>query len=149
MKTEPPTHLAFKRALLTRSPMPCNLIRFFCCRCCIASQTFPAVVLSCMVNSWRLDYFYSCRLRILTGKKHRQIKLQRLRKVWIRATTRTNDTLFLNWKKKIRKSKVVPGKTSFFVIGPFCTHHSICLDIGFWYSSFVWKWCVPSLSAFN
>ena len=83
MKTEPPTHLAFKRALLTRSPMPCNLIRFFCCRCCIASQTFPAVVLSCMVNSWRLDYFYSCRLRILTGKKHRQIKLQRLRKVRI------------------------------------------------------------------
>ena len=27
--------------------------------------------------------------------------------------------------------KVVTGKTPFFVVGPFCTHHSICLNIGF------------------
>ena len=29
------------------------------------------------------------------------------------------------------KSKVVIGKTLFFVIGPFCTPHSICLNIDF------------------
>ena len=34
-------------------------------------------------------------------------------------------------EKKIQKNKVVPGKTPFFVIDPFCTHYSICLNIGF------------------
>ena len=38
-----------------------------------------------------------------------------------------------------KKNKVVTGKTPFFVIGPFCTPHSICLNIGFWQGSFVWK----------
>ena len=28
-------------------------------------------------------------------------------------------------------STVVTDKTPFFVIGSFCTHHSICLNIGF------------------
>ena len=54
---------------------------------------------------------------------------------------------FLNWNKISKKNKVVTGKTPFFLIGPFCTHHSICLNIGFWYDSFVWKWCVFNLSA--
>ena len=35
------------------------------------------------------------------------------------------------------------------MIGPFCTHHSICLKIGFWYGGFVWKWCILNLSPFN
>ena len=35
------------------------------------------------------------------------------------------------------------------MIDPFCTHHSICLNIDFWYSSFAWKWCVFNISAFN
>ena len=30
-----------------------------------------------------------------------------------------------------------------------CTNHSVCLNIGFWYRSFIWKWCVFNLSAFN
>ena len=34
-------------------------------------------------------------------------------------------------KQNFRKRKVVTGKTLFFVIGPFCTPHSICLNIGF------------------
>ena len=34
-------------------------------------------------------------------------------------------------------NKVVIGKTPFFVIGPFCTYHSICLNIGFLEGSFV------------
>ena len=48
---------------------------------------------------------------------------------------------FLNWNK-IFKKKVVTGKTLFFVIGPFCTPHSICVNIGFWQRSSVWKCCV-------
>ena len=30
-------------------------------------------------------------------------------------------------KQNFQKNKVVTGKTLFFVTGPFCTHHSICL----------------------
>ena len=32
---------------------------------------------------------------------------------------------------KFAKNKVVTGKTPFFAIGSFCSHHSICLNIGF------------------
>ena len=35
-------------------------------------------------------------------------------------------------ENKFSKNQVVSGKTPFFVIGPFCTVHSICLNIGFW-----------------
>ena len=31
------------------------------------------------------------------------------------------------------------------MIGPFCTHRFICLNMGFWYGSFVWKWWVFSI----
>ena len=48
-----------------------------------------------------------------------------------------------------RENKVVTCETLFLVIGPFCTHHSICLNIGFWYGSFSWKSCVSNLNAFN
>ena len=40
-------------------------------------------------------------------------------------------------------------KTPLFVIGQFCSRYSICLNIGFWQSSFEWKWCVFNLSGFN
>ena len=30
-----------------------------------------------------------------------------------------------------QKNKVVTGKTPLFVMGPFCSRHSICLNIGF------------------
>ena len=32
---------------------------------------------------------------------------------------------------KFSKKEVVSRKSAFFVIGPFCTPHSICLNIGF------------------
>ena len=35
-------------------------------------------------------------------------------------------------KQNFQENKVVPGKTPFFVIGTFCTLHSICLNISFW-----------------
>ena len=40
-------------------------------------------------------------------------------------------------------------QNSVFVIGRFCTPHSICLNTGFWQSSFVWKRCIVNLSTFN
>ena len=43
------------------------------------------------------------------------------------------------------KNEVVTGKTPFFVIGPLSAHHSICLNIGFCYDSFVQKWCVSNV----
>ena len=42
--------------------------------------------------------------------------------------------------------KVATGKTLFFVIDPFCSHQIICLNIGFWYGTFAWKWCAFKLS---
>ena len=93
-------------------------------------------------------------LKILTEKKHPQIKLQRFRKVgiwtfrWlIHQINSLNEVLKL--KQNFRKNKVVTGKTPFFVICPFCTILSVCLNIGFWQSSFVWKFCTFNLSTFN
>ena len=34
-------------------------------------------------------------------------------------------------KQNFQKNKVVTGETLFFVIVPFCTNHSICLNIDF------------------
>ena len=42
-------------------------------------------------------------------------------------------------KQTFQKNKVVTGKTPLFVIGPFCSHYSVCLNIGFGQSSFEWK----------
>ena len=75
-------------------------------------------------------------LRILTGKKHPEIKLQRLRKIriWtfgllVHKINSIKEVLKL--KKIFQQNKVVTGKTPLFVIGPFCSRHSICLKIGF------------------
>ena len=47
----------------------------------------------------------------------------------------TSNQLFiksiLKLKQNLQKNKVVTSKTPFFVTGPFCALHSICLDIGF------------------
>ena len=32
---------------------------------------------------------------------------------------------------KLSKKKTVTGKTPYPVIGPFCSYHSVCLNIGF------------------
>ena len=34
------------------------------------------------------------------------------------------------------------------MIGPFCTPHFVCLNIGFWQGSIVLKWCIFNLSTF-
>ena len=48
-----------------------------------------------------------------------------------------------------KKNKVVSDETPFFVIGPFCTSHSVCPDIGSLQGGFVRKHCVLSRSTFN
>ena len=55
---------------------------------------------------------------------------------------------FWNWYN-FQKIKYLLGKNPFFVIGPFCTPHSNCLSIGFWWGSFVSKYYVFNLSTFN
>ena len=66
----------------------------------------------------------------------RQIKLQRLQKVQIWAfgllVQQINSLQeVLKLTQNFQENKVVTGKTPFFVIGPFCSHHSICLNIDF------------------
>ena len=93
-------------------------------------------------------------LRILTWKKHPKIKLQRLRKIQMLTFGSLVHQInsfqeVLKLEQIFQKNKVVTGKTPLFVIGPFCSRHSICLNIGFWQSSFEWKWCAFNLSGFN
>ena len=64
----------------------------------------------------------------------------------------TSDQLFRRGsysETKFQETKVVSGKTPSFVIDPFCTFHSICLNIGFWQGSFVWKCCAFNFSTLN
>ena len=65
--------------------------------------------------------------------------------IWVVAATNQLFKEVLKLKQNFRKNKVVTGKTPLFVIGPLCSHHFICLNIGFWYGSLVWK-CVFNLS---
>ena len=69
-------------------------------------------------------------------EKYRQIKFERLRKVRIWAFGSLVHQInpleeVLKLKQNFPKNKVANGKTPFFVIDPFCTHHFICLNIGF------------------
>ena len=52
--------------------------------------------------------------------------------IWV---VRTLNQLFIRGSqtetKFSKKNKLVTGKTLFVVIAPFCTHHSICLNVGF------------------
>ena len=73
-------------------------------------------------------------LRILTGKKHPEIKLQRLqkRRIWtfgllVHKINSIKEVLKL--KQIFQQNKVVTGKTPLFVIGPFRSRHSICLKL--------------------
>ena len=47
--------------------------------------------------------------------------------IWVVGTT---NPLFKGGSTKFSKNKVVTGKTPFILIGPFCNHHFICLNIG-------------------
>ena len=81
-------------------------------------------------------------------KKHPNVKLQHFRKVWIwtfGSLVHQIDSVceVSKLKQNFRKRNVVTGKT------PFFNPHSICLNIGFWQSSFVRKCYVVNLSTFN
>ena len=76
-------------------------------------------------------------LRILTGKKHLQNKIPALTKSTKMGIcfVGISNQLFIRGSDK---NKVVTGKTSFFVIGAFCAHHFICLNI--WL--LIWQFCM-------
>ena len=78
-------------------------------------------------------------LRILTGKIHLQIKLKRLRKIWICIFGQliTLNQLFITGSYiQIKfKTKWDSDKSPFFLTGLFCTPHSICLNFNL-YSPF-------------
>ena len=49
--------------------------------------------------------------------------------IWVVGTSNQLLQEVLELKQKSRKNKVVTGKTPFFLIGLFCTHHPICLKL--------------------
>ena len=63
----------------------------------------------------------------------------------------TSNQLFVtgSYTEKFFSKNVDTGKTAFFVIGQFCTPHSICLNIGSWELSFVWICYACNRSTFN
>ena len=73
------------------------------------------------------------------------MKLQHLQKVEIWAFGLLVQQINSLWeilklKRNFQKIKVLTtGKSPFFLIGPFCSVHFICLNIGFWYDRFEWK----------
>ena len=87
-------------------------------------------------------------------EKDPQIKLQRFWKVeiwtfeWLVHKINSLYEVF-KLKQNFRNKWSSYGKTPFFAIDPFCTPHSIYLNIGFWQSSSVWKCYAFNLSTFN
>ena len=74
--------------------------------------------------------------RILTGKKHPKIKLQRLQKIRIwtfGSLAQQINSLYevLKLEQIFEKNKVVTGKTLLFLIGPFCSRHSVVLTLAY------------------
>ena len=51
--------------------------------------------------------------------------------IWVVGTSNQLISRGFKLKQNFQKKKVITGKTSLFVIGPFCTPHSISLNIGF------------------
>lgn len=100
----------------------------------------------------RLSYLKGFHFKIfLTRNKTFSNKTQGLTKsmnmdLWV---INTLNQPFLRGSYIFQKTKVVIGKTLFFVIGPFCTPSYICLNIGFWLGTFLWKCCAFNCSTFN
>ena len=68
-------------------------------------------------------------------KKHRQINFSAYKKCEYKylGGFGTLNLLFQvpQLKQNFHENNVVTDKTPFLLIGPFCTHYSICLNIGF------------------
>ena len=69
--------------------------------------------------------------------------------IWVVSTLNQLFKRVSYTETKFSKNKVVSDKTPFFVVDPFCTPHSICLNTGFWQGSFIWKYWVFNRSTFN
>ena len=93
-------------------------------------------------------------LRLLTGKKAPSNKTAAFTErmnmdSWVAGTSNQLFRRGPYLKKNFQKTKVVSGKTPFFVIGPFCNSNSICIYTGSWQGSFLWKYCAFNLSTLN
>ena len=89
-----------------------------------------------MNNFMSKTYQLKVLFKDIHREKHCQIKLQHLQKVSIWAFGSlvhqiNSSEEVLKLKQNFQKNKVVTGKTLLFVIGPFRTNHSICLNSGF------------------
>ena len=58
--------------------------------------------------------------------------------IWVISKLNEQFIKGLNTEIKFSKNKIVNGKNSLFVIGPFRTFHFICLNIAFGQDIFVW-----------
>ena len=99
-------------------------------------KTFGRQTSSVYVLFQEKTAFIESLLRILTGKNYPKIKLQCLRKIqiWTFGSLVHEINSFpevLKLKQIFQKNKTVTSKTPLFVIGKFCSRHSICLYIGF------------------
>ena len=63
----------------------------------------------------------------------------------------SKSTIFkrLLYSISFQKNGGTQWQSSFFVIDPFCTPHSVCLNIGFWQGRFLWKCCAFICSTLN
>ena len=106
------------------------------------------------INFWcihNLGQSYFSRIQIYFRDTHREKNILKSNSNALeKYEYRYLNGWYINWNKIFEKVKyLVTGKTPYFSIGPFCTPHSIFLNIGFWQSSFVWKCYVANLNTFN
>ena len=130
---EQPSVFECPSALIIRMPDGLKFPSALRLHCECPSGKVPCECPSTLRVFWMSEYLLSV-LRILTGKKHPKIKLQRLRK--IRILTFGSLVHQINFFQEVlkleqifQKSKLVTGKTPLFVIGPFCSRHSIVLTL--------------------
>ena len=70
------------------------------------------------------------------SNKTQALKKNLIMDIWVVGTSNQLLKGVLKLKQNFKKIEVT-GKNPFFVTGLFCTPYSICLNIGFWHSSFV------------
>ena len=71
-----------------------------------------------------------CREKAPSNKTPALTKIMNM-DIWVVGTLNQLFVRVPKLKQIFQKNKVVTGKAPFFAIGPFCTHHSICLNTGF------------------
>ena len=112
-----------------------------------------------LFSSWFpfLHDIYLFMVKVLIGKKHCQIKLQRIQKLWIwsfGSLVHQINSFYevLKRKQNFRKNKVVTGKTSFFEVHFVLTILfvlKLALDVVVLYGNVVFSILVPSTKRYS